>query len=82
MTFLNCSFCAKKSLNFLSSTPDEYKNGKSPGAVEAIAVHPNDADRLIIGYAKGLIVEWNACSETPVQCCHIADQEVSFVSIL
>ena len=40
-----------------SSVPDDFK--VSPGAVEAIAVHPTVADKFLIGYNRGLIVLWD-----------------------
>ncbi|KAI8477592.1 Lethal(2) giant larvae protein 1, partial [Branchiostoma belcheri] len=37
--------------------PDDYK--ANPGAVEAIAEHPTDSNKLLIGYNRGLIVLWD-----------------------
>ncbi|XP_041473429.1 LLGL scribble cell polarity complex component 2-like isoform X4 [Lytechinus variegatus] len=39
-----------------SSVPDDFK--VNPGAVEAIAQHPSDKDRLLIGYNRGLMIIW------------------------
>ncbi|XP_022084942.1 lethal(2) giant larvae protein homolog 1-like isoform X4 [Acanthaster planci] len=39
------------------SVPDDYK--VNPGPVEAIAQHPTDDEKLLIGYNRGLIVVWH-----------------------
>ena len=42
---------------YISSVPEDYKI--NPGAVEAIAEHPGDADKILIGYNRGLMVLWD-----------------------
>lgn len=39
------------------SVPDDYK--LNPGSVEAIAEHPLNPDKIIIGYNRGLMVLWD-----------------------
>lgn len=39
------------------SVPDDYK--LNPGSVEAIAEHPLNTDKIIIGYNRGLMVLWD-----------------------
>jgi lethal(2) giant larvae protein len=41
----------------ISSVPEDYKI--NPGAVEAIAEQPGNADRILIGYNRGLMVLWD-----------------------
>ncbi|ESP01458.1 hypothetical protein LOTGIDRAFT_111948 [Lottia gigantea] len=41
----------------MQNVPDDFK--VNPGAVEAIAVHPTNPDKLLIGYNRGLIVLWD-----------------------
>ncbi|XP_078692853.1 lethal(2) giant larvae protein homolog 1-like isoform X2 [Branchiostoma floridae x Branchiostoma belcheri] len=41
----------------MQNVPDDYK--ANPGAVEAIAEHPTDSNKLLIGYNRGLIVLWD-----------------------
>ncbi|GIX73484.1 lethal(2) giant larvae protein homolog 1 [Caerostris extrusa] len=43
-------------INFLS-VPDDYK--LNPGSVEAIAEHPLNPDKIVIGYNRGLMVLWD-----------------------
>lgn len=38
--------------------PPTYKI-TNPGAVEAIAEQPDNPDRILIGYTRGLIVLWD-----------------------
>jgi lethal(2) giant larvae protein len=40
-----------------SSVPEDYKI--NPGAVEAIAEQPGNADKILIGYNRGLMVLWD-----------------------
>ena len=42
------------------SVPDDYK--ANPGAVETLAQHPKENDKILIGYNRGLIVLWNRTS--------------------
>nr|XP_006817104.1 PREDICTED: lethal(2) giant larvae protein homolog 1-like isoform X3 [Saccoglossus kowalevskii] len=41
----------------MQNVPDDYK--VNPGAVEAIAAHPTESNKLLIGYNRGLIVLWD-----------------------
>ncbi|XP_052070138.1 lethal(2) giant larvae protein homolog 1-like isoform X2 [Mytilus californianus] len=41
----------------MQNVPDDFK--VNPGAVEAIAVHPINPDKVLIGYNRGLIVLWD-----------------------
>ncbi|KAK7111660.1 lethal(2) giant larvae protein homolog 1-like isoform X2 [Littorina saxatilis] len=41
----------------MQNVPDDFK--VSPGAVEAVAVHPTNSDKFLIGYNRGLIVLWD-----------------------
>ncbi|XP_025086835.1 lethal(2) giant larvae protein homolog 1-like isoform X2 [Pomacea canaliculata] len=41
----------------MQNVPDDFK--VCPGAVEAIAVHPANPEKFLIGYNRGLIVMWN-----------------------
>ena len=41
----------------MQNVPDDFK--VNPGAVEAIAVHPTNPDKVLIGYNRGLVVLWD-----------------------
>lgn len=41
----------------MQNVPDDFK--VNPGAVEALAVHPTNPDKVLIGYNRGLIVLWD-----------------------
>ncbi|XP_046335911.1 lethal(2) giant larvae protein homolog 1-like isoform X1 [Haliotis rufescens] len=41
----------------MQNVPDDFK--VNPGAVEAIAVHPTNPNKFLIGYNRGLIVLWD-----------------------
>ena len=41
----------------MKGAPDDFK--VNPGAVEALLVQPNEPGRILIGYARGLIVLWD-----------------------
>ncbi|KAK8379078.1 hypothetical protein O3P69_019122 [Scylla paramamosain] len=48
----------------MQNVPEDYK--LNPGPVEAIAVHPKEATRILIGYQRGLVVLWdtkNLCAD-------------------
>lgn len=48
----------------MQNVPEDYK--LNPGPVEAIAVHPKEAGRILIGYQRGLVVLWdtkNLCAD-------------------
>ncbi|XP_030840045.1 lethal(2) giant larvae protein homolog 2 isoform X11 [Strongylocentrotus purpuratus] len=54
-----------------SSVPDDFK--VNPGAVEAIAQHPSDKDRLLIGYNRGLMIIWRQ-SELMLEASFVGHQ--------
>uniref|UniRef100_A0A673K672 Lethal(2) giant larvae protein homolog 1-like n=1 Tax=Sinocyclocheilus rhinocerous TaxID=307959 RepID=A0A673K672_9TELE len=68
-SFLNLQNTLNKSLLFvmlftclvipLFSVPEEYKCGKSLGPVESLQEHPQDSDKILIGYSRGLVVLWD-----------------------
>uniref|UniRef100_A0A672RS07 LLGL scribble cell polarity complex component 1 n=1 Tax=Sinocyclocheilus grahami TaxID=75366 RepID=A0A672RS07_SINGR len=68
-SFLNLQNTPNKSLLFvmlftclvipLFSVPEEYKCGKSLGPVESLQEHPQDSDKILIGYSRGLVVLWD-----------------------
>ncbi|GFR33149.1 lethal(2) giant larvae protein homolog 1 [Trichonephila clavata] len=41
----------------IQNVPDDYK--LNPGSVEAIAEHPLNPDKIVIGYNRGLMVLWD-----------------------
>ncbi|GBM95723.1 Lethal(2) giant larvae 1 [Araneus ventricosus] len=41
----------------IQNVPDDYK--LNPGSVEAIAEHPSNPDKIVIGYNRGLMVLWD-----------------------
>ncbi|XP_076057777.1 LLGL domain-containing protein l(2)gl isoform X2 [Oratosquilla oratoria] len=48
----------------MQNVPEDYK--VNPGPVEAIAEHPTEPDKILIGYQRGLIVLWdkkNLCAD-------------------
>jgi lethal(2) giant larvae protein len=47
----------------------------NPGAVEALLVQPNEPDRLLIGYTRGLIVLWDRATKTAV-LTYVASQQL------
>ncbi|XP_030645694.1 lethal(2) giant larvae protein homolog 1 isoform X2 [Chanos chanos] len=43
----------------MQSVPEEYKCGKSLGPVESLQEHPQNPDKILIGYSRGLVVLWD-----------------------
>lgn len=41
----------------MQNVPDDFK--VNPGAIEALAVHPTEKEKFLIGYNRGLIVLWD-----------------------
>nr|XP_045599883.1 lethal(2) giant larvae protein homolog 1-like isoform X2 [Procambarus clarkii] len=53
----------------MQNVPEDYK--VNPGPVEAIAEHPTDPIKILIGYQRGLIVLWdkkNLCADQTYVC--------------
>ncbi|XP_047485620.1 lethal(2) giant larvae protein homolog 1-like isoform X1 [Penaeus chinensis] len=53
----------------MQNVPEDYK--VNPGPVEAIAEHPTEPDKILIGYQRGLIVLWdkkNLCADQTYVC--------------
>lgn len=55
----------------LRSVPEGYK--VNPGAVEIIAEQPNNAENLLIGYSRGLMVLWNKSKSEALQVHFVID---------
>jgi len=62
----------------IQNSTDEFK--VNPGAVEALQVHPTDVDKLLIGYARGLIVLWNR-NEAKAEKTYYANQQLEAISM-
>ncbi|KAL1117405.1 hypothetical protein AAG570_004731 [Ranatra chinensis] len=62
--------------NIYKLAPDDYK--KNPGAVEALAVRPDNPDHLLIAYNRGLMVLWFMGSP-PTRQTYISTQGVESV---
>lgn len=62
-----CHLVALSSLFF--SVPEDYK--VNPGPVEAIAEHPTEPDKILIGYQRGLIVLWDKKNLCADQVCDL-----------
>uniref|UniRef100_A0A671S6H1 Lethal(2) giant larvae protein homolog 1-like n=1 Tax=Sinocyclocheilus anshuiensis TaxID=1608454 RepID=A0A671S6H1_9TELE len=56
LTLLNKSLFQDE---IMQSVPEEYKCGKSLGPVESLQEHPQDSDKILIGYSRGLVVLWD-----------------------
>lgn len=53
----------------MQNVPEDYK--VNPGPVEAIAEHPAELNKILIGYQRGLIVLWdkkNLCADQTYVC--------------
>nr|CAG4640608.1 EOG090X00I4 [Eulimnadia texana] len=61
----------------LQSVADSFK--VSPGAVESITEHPSNADCILIGYTRGLLVLWNKMTLSSEQT-FVASQQLESVS--
>lgn len=57
---------------FFDSVPQDYK--LNPGAVEAIFEQPGNANNILIGYNRGLIVLWDRTENTAVKTFTSAQQ--------
>ncbi|KAL3875892.1 hypothetical protein ACJMK2_033799 [Sinanodonta woodiana] len=56
----------------MQNVPDDFK--VNPGAVEAIAVHPTNPDKFLIGYNRGLIVLWDNTNSNADQTYNATQQ--------
>uniref|UniRef100_A0A673ILY7 Lethal(2) giant larvae protein homolog 1-like n=1 Tax=Sinocyclocheilus rhinocerous TaxID=307959 RepID=A0A673ILY7_9TELE len=56
LTLLNKSLFQDE---IMQSVPEEYRCGKSLGPVESLQEHPQDSDKILIGYSRGLVVLWD-----------------------
>uniref|UniRef100_A0A671T062 Lethal(2) giant larvae protein homolog 1-like n=1 Tax=Sinocyclocheilus anshuiensis TaxID=1608454 RepID=A0A671T062_9TELE len=56
LTLLNKSLFQDE---IMQSVPEEYKCGKSLGPVESLQEHPQDSDKILIGYSRCLVVLWD-----------------------
>lgn len=61
----------------MQNVPDDYK--VNPGPVESIAQHPNNPDKLLIGYNRGLIVVWDS-KEFQSEQTYVSSQELTHLS--
>uniref|UniRef100_T1IK87 Uncharacterized protein n=1 Tax=Strigamia maritima TaxID=126957 RepID=T1IK87_STRMM len=61
----------------MQNVPDDYK--VNPGAVEAIAEHPTDPNKILIGYNRGLLVLWDNGSLNADQT-YVGSQQLQSVS--
>ncbi|KAJ3601060.1 hypothetical protein NHX12_032033 [Muraenolepis orangiensis] len=43
----------------IQSLPAEFRCGKSLGPVESLQEHPQQPGRILIGYSRGLVVQWD-----------------------
>lgn len=59
------------------SVPEDYK--LNPGAVEAIAEHPTEPSKILIGYNRGLMVLWNRAENVAVES-FISGQQLESIS--
>lgn len=44
---------------FFCRLPDDYRCGKSLGPVESLQEHPQQPEKILIGYSRGLVVLWD-----------------------
>ncbi|XP_059094982.1 lethal(2) giant larvae protein-like isoform X2 [Tigriopus californicus] len=49
----------------MKGAPEDFK--VNPGAVEGLLIQPNESERILIGYARGLIVLWDRKSSVASQ---------------
>lgn len=60
-----------------ASLPDDYRCGKSLGPVESIQEHPQQAEKILIGYSRGLVILW-ALSTRQVEQLFLGKQVAGF----
>ena len=57
--------------------PENYK--VNPGAVESILEHPQDSNKILIGFTRGLVVLWDKNTESAVHN-FVAQQQLESMS--
>ena len=62
----------------IQNSTEEFK--VNPGAVEALLVHPLQQDKLLIGYARGLIVLWDR-NEAKAEKTYYANQQLEAIAL-
>merc|ERR550532_2872568 len=62
----------------IQNSTEEFK--VNPGAVEALLVHPKETDKLLIGYARGLIVLWDR-KEAKAEKTYYANQQLEAIAL-
>ena len=68
----------------MKNSPEDFK--VNPGAVEALLLHPTENDKILLAYARGLIVIWDRKEEkgniTLFLICKISCIKISSVFFL
>ena len=62
----------------IQNSTEEFK--VNPGAVEALLVHPKESEKLLIGYARGLIVLWDR-KEAKAEKTYYANQQLEAIAM-
>lgn len=65
------------------SLPDDHKCGKSLGPVESLQEHPQQPEKILIGYSRGLVVLWDLITNQAEQLFlgkQVADLQSLFCS--
>ncbi len=63
----------------MKNSPAEFK--VNPGAVESILIHPVESNKILIGYARGLIVLWNRDDTGNAEKTYCANQQLEALDI-
>ncbi|XP_012939800.1 lethal(2) giant larvae protein homolog 1 isoform X2 [Aplysia californica] len=58
--------------SIIQNVPEDFK--VNPGAVEAVANNPVQADKVLIGFNRGLIVLWNTVENSPEKTFNATQQ--------
>ena len=61
----------------VKDVPENYK--VNPGAVESILEHPQDSNKILIGFTRGLVVLWDKNTESAVHN-FVAQQQLESMS--
>ncbi|XP_069501803.1 lethal(2) giant larvae protein homolog 1 isoform X2 [Ambystoma mexicanum] len=62
----------------MQNVPDDYKCGKALGPVESLQEHPQDPNKILIGYSRGLVVVWDHSTRS-VDCLLLGNQQLESV---